>query len=246
MISSSFSFLEGIGKSLESRIIKQNIKNWDEFLNSKSVKGISKDRKSYYDRKIVDARKALYNLDSSFFTGKIPNSENWRLYEFFKEESVFLDIETTGLGRYDDVTVVGLYDGINTKTMIKNINLDFKQLRLELEKYKVIVTFNGASFDVPFLERIYPGLIPKVPHFDVKFLAKRLGYSGGLKKIEKMLGIRRPELVENFYGGDALTLWKMYKATGDEYYIKLLVEYNEYDLINLKSVAEKLIRATKD
>ncbi|HLG25094.1 MAG TPA: ribonuclease H-like domain-containing protein [Candidatus Nanoarchaeia archaeon] len=246
MIARSFTFLEGIGKSLESKIFGQDIKNWDDFLNSEKINGLSRHRKSYYDRKIIEARKALYSFDSSFFMGKLPNCENWRIYDFFREDAVFLDIETTGLGRYDDVTVVGLYDGLNTKSMIKGINLDFKALKNELANYKVVVTFNGSSFDAPFLERIYPGLIPKVPHFDVKVLARRLGYVGGLKKIEKLLGLKRPELVENFYGGDALTLWKMYRATQDDYYLKLLVEYNEYDIINLKSVAEKLISKIKE
>ena len=30
----------------------------------------------------------------------------------------------------------------------------------------------------------------------------------------------------------------MYKASGDDYYLKLLVEYNEEDVINLKKVAD--------
>ena len=54
----------------------------------------------------------------------------WRLYEFFKEDAVFLDIETTGLSKNSyDITVFGLYDGINTKIMIKGINLDYGALK---------------------------------------------------------------------------------------------------------------------
>ena len=60
----------------------------------------------------------------------------WRLYDFFKEDSVFLDIETSGLSSYDNITVVGLFDGLNTKTMIRGVNLDLNHLKKELENLK--------------------------------------------------------------------------------------------------------------
>ena len=43
-----------------------------------------------------------------------------------------------------------------------------------------------------------------------------------------------------------MTLWKMHRATGDEYYLNLLVEYNEYDIINLKIVADKAVKMMKE
>jgi len=177
----------------------------------------------------------------------LPQSENYRLYDFFKEDCVFLDIETTGLdSKNDDITVIGLYDGIQTKTMIKNINLDYKSLKNELKKYKLIVTFNGSSFDVPFINKTYPGLLPNIPNFDVKSVTGRLNLKGGLKEIEKKLGIKRNKIIERFYGGDAVRLWRMYKATGDDYYIKLLIEYNEDDIINLKIIAEYCVSKLKE
>ena len=69
---------------------------------------------------------------------------------------------------------------------------------------------------------------------------------GGLKEIEKKLGIKRNKIIENFYGGDAVRLWRMYKATGDDYYIKLLIEYNEDDIINLKKIAEYCVCKLKN
>ena len=126
MITNSFIFLERIGNKLENKIWRNGIKDWDSFLKQDNVKGLSKHRKLYYNRKISNAKKALYNFDSSFFLDVLPQSEMWRLYEFFREDAVFLDIETTGLSKeHDDITVFGLYDGISTKTMIKGINLDY-------------------------------------------------------------------------------------------------------------------------
>ena len=246
MITNSFIFLERIGDKLEQNIWKNDIYDWESFLRRKSVSGLSRHRKLYYDRKLLNARKALYNCDSNYFLDLLPQSEMWRLYEFFKEDAVFLDIETTGLDKHDDITVFGLYDGLNTKIMIKGINLDYYALKKELQKYKLIVTFNGASFDLPFIERIYPSLLPKIPNFDVKSVTDRLGLKGGLKNIEKILGIKRSNIVDKFYGGDALTLWRMYRATGDDYYLNLLIDYNEYDIMNLKIVAEHCVKKMKE
>lgn len=245
MISNTFLFLEGINKKLEQNIWKQGIFNWNSFLNKNKIKGVSKKRKSYYDRKLIQAQKALYNFDSNYFTNKLPLSECWRLYDFFKEDTVFLDIETTGLRSYDDITVVGLFDGIETKMMIKNINLDYNEIKKELSKYKLIVTFNGSSFDLPFIERRYPNILPKIPHFDLKSVTNRLNLKGGLKQIETKLKIKRNKIIENFYGGDALRLWKMYKVTGDKYYLNLLVEYNEEDIVNLKPIANFMVEKLK-
>ena len=232
---------------MEESLWKQGIYSWDSFLNCKKIRGLSVKRKLYYNRKIIEARKQLYNFNSAYFKNLLPQAEYYRLYDFFKEDCVFLDIETTGLGfRNNDITLIGLFDGINTKTMIKGINFDYTTLKKELEKYKLIVTFNGSSFDVPFINKIYPNLLPNIPNFDVKSVTDRLGLKGGLKEIEKKLGIKRGKIVEKFYGGDALTLWRMYRATGDDYYLKLLVEYNEEDIINLKTIADYCVEKLKE
>jgi len=250
VIQNSFIFLEKVKKGIERNLWKQGIHNWDSFLNRKNIVGLSNSRKKYYDRKILEARKALYNFDSTYFKNILPQSEYYRLYDFFKEDSVFLDIETTGLdSRNNDITLIGLFDGINTKTMIKGINFDFKSLKKELENYKLIITFNGSSFDVPFINKTYPNLLPDIPNFDIKSVTDRLSLKGGLKEIEKKLGIKRNKIIEKFYGGDALTLWKMYRATGDDYYLKLLIlliEYNEDDIINLKTIADYCVEKLKE
>lgn len=238
MITKSFLFLDGVGAQKEQSLWREGITDWHSFVNSKDIAGISPYRKHHYDRILIEARKELYALNSSYFIPLLPQSENWRLYDFFKEEAVFLDIETTGMSPQDDVTVVGLYDGNDTKTMVRGINLNHRALKDELSKYKLIVTFNGATFDLPFLQKRYPKLLPQIPHVDLRTITGRLGYFGGLKAIEKEFGIMRRQLVERMHGGDAVTLWRMYYGSGDDHYLKLLVEYNEEDIINLKKIAD--------
>jgi len=180
----------------------------------------------------------LRNDNASFFTNTLPFSDQWRLYDQFKDEAVYLDIETNGY--YSGITVVGLSDGVDAKTLVRGFNLDRSLLKKELEKYKLIVTFNGASFDLPVIQR-YFNIRPNVPHVDLRFVCQKIGYVGGLKSIEKQLGIsRRPE-VDGFSGGDAVYLWEMWKSTGDRDYLNKLVWYNEEDILNLRPLAEKMI-----
>ena len=95
-------------------------------------------------------------------------------------------------------------------------------------------------------ELIFFDFLVKNINFDVKCISGRLGFKGGLKAIEREMGIKRTDLVEKFYGGDALTLWRMYRATGDDHYLRLLVEYNELDVVNLKLVADRCVRMMKE
>lgn len=238
MITKSFIFLDGVGPRSERGIWRQGISDWNSFLGAGVVRGLSPLRKSHYDRKLREARQALYGMDASYFARVMPQAETWRLYSFFREEAVFLDIETTGMGMQDDITVVGLFDGTGTKTMIRGINMDYRALQKELGNYKILLTFNGGTFDVPFIRKRYPKLLPSIPHIDLRTLTGRLGHSGGLKQIEREFGISRGEMVGRLHGGDAALLWRMFRGSGDEHYLRLLVEYNEEDVINLKKIAD--------
>lgn len=237
MIRQSFIFLDRVNERTEQNIWKQNIRNWDDFLKAEKIKGILSWRKKYYDRQVLKARSALYSLDSEYFYEKLPQREHWRLYDFLKEDAVFMDIETNGITQHAYITVIGMFDGIDTKTMIEGVNLNFGALKKYLKQFKLIVSFNGSVFDLPFVLKRHPDLIPKIPHFDLRFCCNKIGLKGGLKEIEKKLNIKRNGLVEKLCGGDALTLWRMYRATGDDYYLNLLIEYNEEDCMNLKTIA---------
>jgi uncharacterized protein len=246
VITNSFIFLEKISSSKERKLWQQGIKSWDQFLKADNIKGITDPAKKYYDTKLKEASCELYDGNSSYFSRLMPKTEHWRLYDFFKEDAVYLDIETDGLCDNCDVTIVGLFDGFNTKTMIRGMNLNWNELRQELSRYKMIVTFNGSVFDLPFIEKRYGKVIPEIPHCDLRFCCNRIGLNGGLKHIEREIGIQRRDIVENLCGGDAAKLYRMWRCSGDDYYLKLLVEYNEEDVINLKQLADYSYPRLKD
>jgi len=238
MIRESFVVLPSVGQSTERKFWAQGVSSWDDFLSASKVKGLSSARKDRFDWNLREANQHLRERNVSFFAQALSFSEQWRLYNEFKDEAVYLDIETNGF--YSGITVVGLSDGVETKTFVKGFNLDRSLVMKELGKYKLIVTFNGASFDLPVIER-YFNFRPNVPHVDLRFVCQKLGYVGGLKSIEKQLGIsRRPE-VDGISGADAVYLWEMWKSTGNRDYLEKLVMYNEEDILNLRPLAEKMI-----
>ncbi|TAL54508.1 MAG: exonuclease [Nanoarchaeota archaeon] len=239
MIRKSFVFIDGIGARKERNLWKTGIEDWESFLSAKSVKGFSSARKAYADRQIHCAKKALFESDAGYFAKRLPSSESWRAYDHFKDEALFLDIETTGL-KDNSITVVGLSDGYEYRPMIKGVNLDAFRLHEHFARCKMLVTFNGASFDLPVLSKFVG--IPQVPHLDLKHASARIGLKGGLKEIERTLGFARTPMVDGLHGGDALSLWKIYRATGDRHYLDILLEYNEEDTVNLRLIADYVVR----
>lgn len=79
---------------------------------------------------------------------------------------------------FKHITMIGLYDGTSIFHYIKDQNLeDFAH---DIEKYQVIVTYNGKCFDIPFI-RSNLGLAMDQAHIDLRYLLRSVGFSGGLK-----------------------------------------------------------------
>src|SRR3989338_6911534 len=229
MITSSFVFLERVSRKKERSFWQQGIKDWPAFFKASDIRGISHVKKTYYTRKIQEAQRALHDNRADYFMGKLPAKEMWRLYPHFKDECCFLDIETDGSGQ---VIVLGISDYYTTKTYVKGMNFDRLEIEQELKKFKIVVTFNGASFDLPKLKR--SGIMVTLPHIDLKPLCVNLGLRGGLKEVERILHLRRPA---HLYG-NPIDLWKAFHASGDREYLDLLIDYNKEDCENLKGVMD--------
>ncbi len=238
MIKNSFIFLTGMTLNKEKKLWKQGIKNWNDFLNIDKIKGISQEKKEEYNKELIKTKEELLNDNLNLFL-KFPSKETWRLYEHLRNEAVYLDIEI-GSNR-KDIILIGLFDGFNTKIMVKNYNLAKNVLLNELKRYKLLITFNGKSFDVPAIEK-YFGIEIDLPHIDLKHLCLKLGLKNGLKEVEKILNLKRPV---NLYG-KPYDAYKAFMASGDKEYLELLIKYNEEDIINLKPIMEYTFKNLKD
>ena len=72
-------------------------------------------------------------------------------------------------------------------------------------------------------------------HIDLRYVLKRLGYSGGLKGCERQLGLHRGEL-DGVDGYFAVLLWDEFKRTNSRNALETLLAYNIMDTVNLESL----------
>jgi uncharacterized protein YprB with RNaseH-like and TPR domain len=220
MLTNTFCHMPRISLSKEQALWGQGILTWNDY---RSV--------ATQLTHLEESEKQFQNRDPRYFSSLLGSDQSWRLFKEFRSCTAYLDIETTGLSRdYDEITTIALYDGKNLNTYVNGRNLG--RFPEDIRKYDMIVTFNGKTFDVPFIKR-YFDIEMDHAHIDLRYVMRKLGYRGGLKAIEKSIGIDRGELdgVDGFLG---VLLWKHYKRTGEERALDTLLAYNCEDVVNLE------------
>lgn len=236
MLRNTFIHLPGVGPRRERALWDQGILDWDQFLATAQD---GRNRRRNQDSAVELVRHsldALANGDAGFFKPHMPAMEAWRLYSEFADRALFLDIETTGLsGEYDDVTVIGALGNGELALFIKGINLE--QFPAYIARFPVLVSFNGSQFDVPFLRIHFPQARLDQSHIDLRFVLASLGYKGGLKSVEKQLGLHRDPSIQDVDGFEAVKLWHHYRR-GDRNALERLILYNLTDVANLVELAE--------
>lgn len=237
MLQQTFIHIPGIGKQTEQELWLNGIQSWDDAERFEKRFGFVGARlQQLLDDFIPMSRTAIKNHDAAFFQRLSAMGEAWRVFPEFSDNAVYLDIESTGLSTvFDSVTIVGLYDGRRYDLFTQGDNLD--EVQRALAKYSVVITFNGAGFDLKFLKNTFPGLILPQIHIDLRWVSRRLGYKGGLKELEKNLGITRKANVAEIGGYDATVLWAKY-LRGDNSALEQLIEYNTADVVHLKAIME--------
>lgn len=245
MLRNSFLLLRGIGTQRERTLWTRGITDWKAFLHEATIRGISDGMKLTMDEELRTADRMLTGFETGYFATRLRTRDQWRCLNDFSDRVVFLDIETTGLSLSSPITMVGIYDGVRVHSLIKGMGLTRDNLRAILGKAGMIVTFNGASFDLPVIESQFPGVIPQVPHVDLRYPLRRLGYAGGLKRIETDLGIERDKRIAYMTGENAVYLWKLWEKHGRRNALDLLIEYNTEDCRNLKTLADHTYKSLK-
>ena len=153
---------------------------------------------------------------------------------------MFLDIETTGLSLYYDyITLVGWSVAGKYELYLKGKSAD--RLRDALSRAKVIVTFNGSRFDLPFLRQEFPDLLIPPVHVDLYFLARRVDLGGPQKDIERRLRFPRVGEIADLDGRSAPLLWHEYRR-GDVEALRRLVQYNHADIEGMKRILDVVAR----
>ena len=243
MLERTFLHIPGVGVKRERAIWRAGIENWRDFLERGQA--LLPGGVFNLGRPIIEASlqarasaKGLAELAQM-----IPKAEHWRFYPTYKRV-VHLDIETGGdLNDWGGITMVGLYDGRQVEQFVADRNLH--ELDHAMRGYDLVCTFAGGTFDLPVLKGVFANLYIPPVHIDLRWVLKRLGYSGGLKRIERQLEIERPEVVRELGGYDAVRLWRAHLA-GDPQALEILLEYNAYDVINLQPLLDLAVGRLKE
>ena len=244
MLENTFCHFRGISRRRELELWQTGITTWNALSShlqpQYSLFG-GNHSKSPIARQIIESQFALTNADISYFACHLDRQEHFRIALAFPRDTLFLDIETTGLSRYYDyITAIGWSIGAEYGFFVKG--QEDTEFRQAVSGSKIIVTFNGSLFDLPFVRHEFPDIrLPEV-HVDLRFLSKRAGFTGGQKDLEKVLGIRRTDDVSAVTGEAAPLLWHRYRR-GNNDSLRMLLKYNHADIRGMKQIFDIVARS---
>ena len=219
MIEHTFLHVPTIGEKREAGLWERGYTDWDRF------------RLTHPDGPFKEH--VLRYLVPDLVAQRLSRAQAWRLFTTHREKVLYLDIETTGLrGGEDAVTCIGTYDGKKVRAYVQGRDLD--RFEDALDEAELLITYNGASFDLPFLKAAFSRWnFARPKHIDLRFPLRRLGFKGGLKGIEPQLGVYREEAIKGVDGFTAVQLWRAHEH-GHPRALETLVRYCLEDVVNLE------------
>ena len=232
MLSHTFVHIPGIGLKTEQRFWGSGILCWDDFSGNPQQR-ISRTSRDRIVDCLQESKRQLALKNPRYFSDLLPAGGLWRLFPEFRDSTAYLDIETTGLDEMgNQITTIALYDGKSIRCYVNGRNLD--RFLDDIKAYDVIVTYNGKSFDAPFIEAYFDIGLDQA-HIDLRWVLRSLGYTGGLKACETRLGIDRGVLagMDGFF---AVLLWHDFQRSGNEKALETLLAYNIQDVLSLEAL----------
>lgn len=223
MLRRTFLHFSQVGERRERALWRFSFEDWHSVLNRPAPSQWA----HFWGEWQREAELSLRNLelgDAFYFSQKLPKRFWWRAFPEFAEKTLYFDIETTGFSSNEAITVVGVSDGKRYFAFVRGD--DWDELRDLLASAAVIVTYNGANFDLPIFRAHFPDWKLPPLHLDLCPLLRRIGYKGGLKVIEMRFGLQRSHETQGLSGWDAVRLWWQYVDYGDLKALDLLLRYN--------------------
>jgi uncharacterized protein len=191
-------------------------------------------------KELENSLNALENHDIFYFTRNFPTKEHWRILHQYQDKLSYFDIETSGLSFYDsEISVISCFHDEQMNTYINGENLDdFLDILQEIE---LLVSFNGNSFDVPFVQESFNIPTFPCPHIDLRWICFHKGLKGTLKQIEVDCGVYRDHSIQGVDGYEAVLLWEKWKRFSIEKALDKLIEYCEADVYALQEVTKEVL-----
>jgi uncharacterized protein YprB with RNaseH-like and TPR domain len=235
MLSRTFMHIPGISSSKEKELWGLGIHDHDKLLASGMVSDPSPQPDWYLATKL-----ALKHGNHGYFASKLPPCEHYRLALDYPMETVFLDIETTGMNKtYDHVTIIGWSIGGSFDVIVQGRD-DPGKFIADMARAKGIVTFNGRAFDIPVIKRTYQGISVPIAHADLRYLCRSVDLLGGQKAMEKEIGLVRKQ--GSGSGEQAVALWQTFKRGRTleirKAALRELIVYNHADIEAMKPMLD--------
>ena len=235
MLEKTFVHIPGVGAHTERALWSAGCHTWSDLASGLGTFSCGTAGRDEVARDLDRSRLAYDRGDHQFFARRLGMAEAWRAWPDFRDRTVYLDIETDGGRTGSAITTIGLYDKNGFTGLVRDVDLgNFPDI---ISRYSTIVTFFGAGFDLPMLQKRFGHVRFDQIHLDLCPTLRRLGLRGGLKSIEKQLGLTRGEDTDGLTGLDAIRLWRQHQR-GHRTALETLLAYNREDVVNLETLAE--------
>lgn len=241
MIHEALIHLPGIGPERLRRLHDCGFRNWQDILDRPDALPVPVTQREALVAEVRRCAAAYAARDIRTLLAALDTGDHWRLLAEFFEDLSFFDIETTGLENDAEVTVIACWHRHTLHRFVAGENLEaFLEL---LDDVRLLVSYNGASFDVPRVLQFFHIPALPCPHLDLRWLLKRHELSGGLKAIEPQLGVQRPADLRGVDGAEAVRYWLLWKQFGNRRARNLLERYCCADVIALECVTARLLQS---
>ena len=235
MLERTFVHIPGLGAQTERALWSAGCHSWSDLAGGLDRFSLGTAGKDEVARYLDRSRTAYETGDHQFFARGLGMAEAWRAWPDFRDRTVYLDIETDGGRSGSAITTIGLYDKDGFTGLVRDVDLgNFPNI---ISRYSTIVTFFGSGFDLPMLQKRFAHVRFDQIHLDLCPTLRKLGLRGGLKSIEKQLGLSRGDDTDGLTGLDAIRLWRQHQR-GHRTALETLLAYNREDVVNLETLAE--------
>lgn len=232
MLRNTFHHISGIGLKMEEKLWSAGLLDWQTAVAAHGLNLPLKNKQAVLTH-IHESMTQLHLRNPSYFEKRLPSGSHWRLFPEFRAETAFLDIETDGLDNMDGmITTIALYDGVSIRHYVNGRNLE--AFVDDIRPYKILVTYNGKCFDVPFIEKYFRIKLTQT-QIDLRYVLAGLGFKGGLKRCEAAFGIDRGDL-KGLDGFFAPLLFQEYERNRNPKALETLLAYNIEDVVNLETL----------
>lgn len=241
MIRGAFQQLPGLGPERLKRLAEAGITDWLSLRENLAPLRFGPAARDKLSRAIDACESAVQNQDLIFLTRTFAARDHWRILGAFPDQAAYFDIETSGLDVDSHITLIAAeYQG-DLKTFVFNENLD--EFLALIEDVGMLVSFNGASFDVPRVLQHFHIPDLRCGHVDLRWLCYHDQLRGGLKSIERALDIARPGDLDGVDGEEAVMLWRLWEDREHHAARERLIRYCCADVLALKLLTARLLKA---